>query len=81
MVSSHLLDEVEKTCDMVAIIDRGRLVASGPVIGDRRGGRQVLVGCDDPGRAEALLRGQHAVARVAHDANGLLTVTPGQGVR
>ena len=29
VVSSHLLDEVEKTCDMVAIIDRGRLVASG----------------------------------------------------
>ena len=79
VVSSHLLDEVEKTCDMVAIIDRGRLVAFGPVTELARGDQQVRVGCDDPGRAEALLRGQHAVARVAHDADGLLIVTPAQG--
>jgi ABC-2 type transport system ATP-binding protein len=30
-VSSHLLSEVEQTCDRVAIIDRGRLVLSGRV--------------------------------------------------
>jgi ABC-2 type transport system ATP-binding protein len=36
-LSSHLLDEVQKTCSAVAVIDRGRLVAQGPisdVIGD-----------------------------------------------
>jgi ABC-2 type transport system ATP-binding protein len=36
-ISSHLLDEVEKTCNAVAIIDRGQLIAQGPirqVIGD-----------------------------------------------
>lgn len=27
LISSHLLDEIEKTCDVVAIIDRGVLVA------------------------------------------------------
>ena len=26
MLSSHLLDEVERTCDAVAIVDRGRVV-------------------------------------------------------
>ncbi|HEY5202767.1 MAG TPA: ATP-binding cassette domain-containing protein [Acidothermaceae bacterium] len=31
IVSSHLLDEVEKTCDRVAVIDAGRCVASGPI--------------------------------------------------
>jgi ABC-2 type transport system ATP-binding protein len=31
LLSSHLLDQVEKTCDQVAIIDRGRVVAHGPV--------------------------------------------------
>jgi ABC-2 type transport system ATP-binding protein len=31
VVSSHLLDEVERTCDLVAIVDRGRLVAQGPI--------------------------------------------------
>ncbi len=36
-LSSHLLDEVQKTCSEVAMIDRGRLIAQGPiseVIGD-----------------------------------------------
>jgi ABC-2 type transport system ATP-binding protein len=31
IVSSHLLDEVEKTCDRVAVIDAGRCVAAGPI--------------------------------------------------
>jgi ABC-2 type transport system ATP-binding protein len=30
-ISSHLLDEVEKTCDLAAIIDRGRVIAEGPI--------------------------------------------------
>jgi ABC-2 type transport system ATP-binding protein len=30
-ISSHLLDEIEKTCHAAAIIDRGRLVAQGPI--------------------------------------------------
>src|SRR3954452_2893416 len=30
-LSSHLLDEVEKTCDQVAIIDRGRVILQGAV--------------------------------------------------
>ena len=29
LISSHLLTEVEKTCDHVTIVDRGRIVASG----------------------------------------------------
>ena len=31
IVSSHLLDEVEKTCDRLAVIDGGRCVAVGPI--------------------------------------------------
>ena len=30
-LSSHLLDEVEKTCDQVAIVDQGRIVVQGGV--------------------------------------------------
>ena len=30
-LSSHLLDEVEKTCDAAAVIDRGRIIAQGPI--------------------------------------------------
>src|SRR5437588_686818 len=31
VLSSHLLDEVEKICDAVAIVDRGRVVVQGPI--------------------------------------------------
>jgi ABC-2 type transport system ATP-binding protein len=30
-LSSHLLDEIEKTCSEVAVIDRGRLIAQGTI--------------------------------------------------
>jgi ABC-2 type transport system ATP-binding protein len=30
-LSSHLLDEVQRTCSHVAMIDRGRLIAQGPI--------------------------------------------------
>jgi ABC-2 type transport system ATP-binding protein len=56
VLSSHLLDEVERTCDAVAVVDQGRVVAQGSideVIGT--GGRSVRIECDDPGRARQLL--------------------------
>jgi ABC-2 type transport system ATP-binding protein len=31
LLSSHLLDEVEKICDEVAIVDQGQVVAQGPI--------------------------------------------------
>ena len=31
LLSSHLLDEVEKTCDLAAIVDLGRVVAQGTI--------------------------------------------------
>ena len=40
-LSSHLLDEVERTCDMVAIVDQGRVVRQGP-IAEIAGGRRRL---------------------------------------
>jgi ABC-2 type transport system ATP-binding protein len=81
MISSHLLDEVEKTCDMVAIMDQGRLLAEGPVAQVARdGGGQVLIGCDDPDRAVMVLRQHAAIARAVLGEEGLLQVTPAAGV-
>ena len=31
MLSSHLLDEVQRTCHAVAIVDRGRVIRQGPI--------------------------------------------------
>jgi ABC-2 type transport system ATP-binding protein len=55
-VSSHLLAEIEQTCDAVAILRRGRCIASGAVrdvIG--HADAALLVRVDDPAMAEAVL--------------------------
>jgi len=56
-VSSHLLSEVEQMCDRVAIIHRGRTLASGPVeaLLDRAGGGQVRFSVRPAGKAAELL--------------------------
>ncbi len=73
LVSSHLLDEIEKTCDMVAIIDRGRLVRQGRIneLGDG-GAVQLLVECDDVALARRVL---DAVAVVDSTVPGTETGT------
>ena len=55
-VSSHLLDEVEKTCDRVAIIDRGRILMQGAVSDIARTGQPtVRIRCDDPALAASVV--------------------------
>ena len=62
-LSSHLLDEVEKICDMVAIVDRGRILMQGTVAEMAAGGRPTIaIGCDDPVAAERVLHAHPAVA-------------------
>jgi ABC-2 type transport system ATP-binding protein len=74
-LSSHLLAEVERICDRVAIVDHGRLIAEGTLDELRSGGDKLLVvGCDDADRALALLDGNRAVA-AASLADGELRVT------
>jgi ABC-2 type transport system ATP-binding protein len=60
VLSSHLLDEVERICDAVAIVDRGRVVWQGPIDAIHDGERTLLVAVDDPARALAALA-DHAV--------------------
>jgi ABC-2 type transport system ATP-binding protein len=75
VLSSHLLDEVEKTCDHVAIVDGGTIVAQGSIAelrGD--GGHVVLVEADDHGRARRVLAESRAVERVVDDG-ALLSVS------
>ncbi len=56
VLSSHLLDEVERTCDAVAIVDRGSVVRQGPISDLLAGASLVLqVECSDPDRAAALI--------------------------
>src|ERR1700687_1147908 len=56
VLSSHLLDEVERTCDAVAIVDRGNIIRQGPISELLAGASLVLhVECSEPDRARALL--------------------------
>jgi ABC-2 type transport system ATP-binding protein len=72
LLSSHLLDEVEKICDAVAIVDRGRVVMQGSIADLARGGEQtILIATSDEDRAVTLLRESRAVASAVAEAEGI----------
>jgi ABC-2 type transport system ATP-binding protein len=74
-ISSHLLDEVEKTCDVAAIIDRGRVIAQGPIaelVADASG--ELVIECDNLERAAALLANDPAVRDLRRE-HGALRMT------
>jgi ABC-2 type transport system ATP-binding protein len=79
VLSSHLLDEVERTCDTVAIVDRGTVIRQGPIDELVRGAELVVqVGCSDPPGAARVLQEAHLAARI--DAGELgITVTLAAG--
>jgi ABC-2 type transport system ATP-binding protein len=79
MLSSHLLDEVERTCDAVAIVDRGRVVRQGSIDDLVRGrGTVVHVDCSDPATAARLI-GETTIAAEMTVGDGSLTLTLAQG--
>jgi ABC-2 type transport system ATP-binding protein len=71
-LSSHLLDEVEKTCDSAAIVDRGKVVMQGPIAELAGGGKgaahELDLGVDDTDLALATLAKLELV-REAHSVD------------
>jgi ABC-2 type transport system ATP-binding protein len=79
-ISSHLLDEVEKTCDAAAIVDRGKIVTQGAIADLASGGgarHELIVGVDDPDRALALLGASELVAEARRADEGIRVVLAG----
>jgi ABC-2 type transport system ATP-binding protein len=76
-LSSHLLDEVEKTCDHVAIVDQGRIVVQGAVAEIAESGDPtLLLEVDDLAAARRVLDGH----RVDVEGGGLrVSLTNGLG--
>ncbi len=69
MLSSHLLDEVEKTCDMVAVVNNGRIVTQGPIADIVEGAHRTLhIRCDDPTLARQII--------ILHDPTRTVTTRP-----
>ena len=81
VLSSHLLDEVERTCDAVAIVDRGKVIRQGAITDLLAGSSFVVeVECSDPARAGALLAGTTIGGRVEVGTTGLgITLAAGTG--
>ncbi|MGZ4175345.1 MAG: ABC transporter ATP-binding protein [Solirubrobacteraceae bacterium] len=77
-LSSHLLDEVEKTCDAAAVIDRGRIIAQGPIselVQDDDA--ELDIGCDDRHAALDLLDGHPSVAAAYATPDGIRVTLAG----
>ncbi len=73
VVSSHQLDEVERICTHLAVIDAGYCVAAGPTaeLLARAGTGALIVGAHDPSAAQYVLTG---VGLTAVIADGMLRV-------
>jgi ABC-2 type transport system ATP-binding protein len=71
LLSSHLLDEVEKICDEVAIVDRGRVVTQGPIAELAAETKPtILIATSDNEQALTILSEHLAVESVAEEGTG-----------
>ena len=65
VLSSHLLDEIERTCDAVAIVDQGRIIRQGPITELLAGATlEVEIDCNSPDTARSLLESNAFDAQV-----------------
>jgi ABC-2 type transport system ATP-binding protein len=83
VLSSHLLDEVERTCDAVAIVDRGRVIRQGPIdeLVRGAGGAALQVDCADPARAARLIDEAGVAAGTSLTDAGLTVTLPANSSR
>ena len=66
-LSSHLLDEVEKTCDQIAIVDRARIASRAPSRRSRLSGDPtLLIEVDDEAAAGRVLGERLAIEAEGH---------------
>jgi ABC-2 type transport system ATP-binding protein len=81
VLSSHLLDEVEKTCDAVAIVDRGSVIRQGPISELLAGASVVLeIDCSDNEKARTVIGAGNLGLHVDAGPAGLaITLPPGTG--
>ena len=80
LFSSHLLDEVERVSDCVAMIDRGRVVFSGPLDRIKSEHRRFTLRFDDPRDRPASLEGLLASEGDRDEWSGVRRVDADQAV-
>jgi ABC-2 type transport system ATP-binding protein len=77
LLSTHILPEVEATCDRALVISKGSLVAEGTIdaLRKRRRSRGVHVAVSGTGDVRKLLLENPAIEGIADDGDGKYTVT------
>jgi len=76
-ISSHLLDEVERTCDAAAIVDRGKIITQGTIAELAGGGvarHELVLGVDDSDRALGTLHSSDLVLEANRFDDGIRVV-------
>jgi ABC-2 type transport system ATP-binding protein len=72
VISSHLLDEIERTCDHVAIVDHGRIVVQGSIAElETHSAPVVRFRCDMPEQAAQTVARYANVDRAVADRDGI----------
>jgi len=79
ILASHILDEVEKICSHVAIIKKGKLLATGAVGAILSDQPTVEVGADDAEGLFQILSRTKMVAKITADTCLVLELEPGRG--
>ncbi len=79
ILASHILSEVEKICDHVAILKKGELLANGPVKELLTEDEIIEVSCTDNGKLSKALQGTDLVSETSEE-NGTLVMTLCEGV-
>jgi ABC-2 type transport system ATP-binding protein len=80
-ISSHLLDEVERTCDAAAIVDRGKIITQGPIAELASGGvarHELILGVDDVERALGTLGASELVLEAHRSDDGIRMALAGE---
>jgi ABC-2 type transport system ATP-binding protein len=75
IMASHLLDEVEKVCTHVAILQRGKLLGSGPVNAVLSRDNFIEIGSADNQALTQLIQKHPAFVQVLPGQDGILQVT------
>lgn len=77
VLSSHLLDEVQRTCDAVAIVDKGRVIRQGSISELLSGSSIVIeIECSDSERARSLVEQLRTATQVTSGSEGIRVTFP-----
>lgn len=80
LVTSHILSEIEKVCSHIAILNHGKIAASGAITDLLNRKPITKIGCSEPERAAQLLREvkEYDISDVRIEQNGCLAVSTSQ---